>query len=58
MDAALNVILRDVQGGSLAPAPAFIGGEDGEQRAFGHEAVRFPGLKLKTSSGNGDGQGF
>ncbi|KAL5531249.1 hypothetical protein ACEPAG_4126 [Sanghuangporus baumii] len=40
VDAALNVVVRDVQGGLLAPGPAL-----------------FPGLKLKASSGNGDGQG-
>ncbi|KAL5529020.1 hypothetical protein ACEPAG_4994 [Sanghuangporus baumii] len=62
VDAALNVVVRDVQGGSLAPAPdpALIGGEEGEQggeqRVFVGEAVRFPGVKLKASSGNGDAQ--
>ncbi|OCB89705.1 hypothetical protein A7U60_g3184 [Sanghuangporus baumii] len=62
VDAALNVVVRDVQGGSLAPAPApvasgVVGGEEsGEQRVFVGEAVRFPGVKLRASSGNGDGQ--
>ena len=62
VDSVNVVIVRDREGGSLAPSPVpslidgVVGGVGGRQSVFEGEVVRFPGRKLKSSQGSGNGQ--